>query len=63
MIGAYQMALKMMMSLKMKSNQHKLFMAFKLPSVKVVNMHPAPYKQESSFTFRRKIYLISKMAS
>ena len=33
-----------------EENQHKLFMAFKLPSVKVVNMHPAPYKQESSFT-------------
>ena len=39
-----------------EENQHKLFMAFKLPNVKVVNMHPAPYKQESSFTFDEDLF-------
>ena len=34
-----------------EENQHKLFMAFKLLSVKEVNMFPAPYRQEESFTF------------
>ena len=39
-----------------EENQHKLFMAFKLPSAKVVNMHPAPYKQEASFTFDEDLF-------
>ena len=39
-----------------EENQHKLFMAFKMESVKVVNMHPAPYKQEGSFTFDQDIF-------
>ena len=39
-----------------EENQHKLFMSFKLPSVKVVNMHPAPYKQEASFTFDEDLF-------
>ena len=39
-----------------EENQHKLFMAFKLPSVKVVNMHPAPYKEEASFTFDEDLF-------
>ena len=39
-----------------EENQHKLFMAFKLPNVKVVNMHPAPYKQEASFTFDEDLF-------
>ena len=39
-----------------EENQHKLFMAFKLPGVKVVNMHPAPYQQEGSFTFDEDLF-------
>ena len=39
-----------------EENQHKLFMAFKLPSVKEVNLFPAPYKQESSFTFDEELF-------
>ena len=39
-----------------EENQHKLFMAFKLSNAKVVNMHPAPYKQESSFTFDEDLF-------
>ena len=39
-----------------EENQHKLFMAFKLPSVKVVNMHPAPYKEEASFTIDEDLF-------
>ena len=39
-----------------EENQHKLFMAFELPSVKVVNMHPAPYKEEASFTFDEDLF-------
>ena len=39
-----------------EENQHKLFMAFKLPGVKVVKDHPAPYKQEASFTFDEDLF-------
>ena len=31
-------------------------MAFKLSNAKVVNMHPAPYKQEASFTFDEDLF-------
>ena len=41
-----------------EENQHKLFMAFKMGGVKTINMHPAPYKQEGSFYFLIRIYLI-----
>jgi len=39
-----------------EENQHKLFMAFKLPSVKEVNLFPAPYRQEASFTFDQDLF-------
>ena len=39
-----------------EENQHKLFMAFKLPSVKEVNMFPAPYVQEAGFTFDEELF-------
>ena len=39
-----------------EENQHKLFMAFKMSGVKQVNMHPAPYKQEGSFTFDEDLF-------
>ena len=39
-----------------EENQHKLFMAFKLPNAKVVKDHPAPYKQEASFTFDKDLF-------
>ena len=39
-----------------EENQHKLFMAFKMGGVKVVNMHPAPYKKEGSFTFDQDLF-------
>ena len=39
-----------------EENQHKLFMAFKMGGVKVINMHPAPYKQEGSFTFDQDLF-------
>ena len=39
-----------------EENQHKLFMVFKLSNAKVVNMHPAPYKQEGSFTFDEDLF-------
>ena len=39
-----------------EENQHKLFMAFKMSGVKQVNMHPAPYKQEGSFTFDQDLF-------
>ena len=37
-----------------EENQHKLFMAFKLDSVKAVNLFPAPYREESSFAFDKE---------
>ena len=39
-----------------EENQHKLFMAFKMSGVKSVNMHPAPYQQEGSFTFDQELF-------
>ena len=39
-----------------EENQHKLFMAFKMSGAKIVNMHPAPYKQEGSFTFDQDLF-------
>ena len=39
-----------------EENQHKLFMAFNMGGVKVVNMHPAPYKKEGSFTFDQDLF-------
>ena len=39
-----------------EENQHKLFMAFKLSSVKEVNMFPAPYREEASFTFDKDLF-------
>lgn len=39
-----------------EENQHKLFMAFKLDSVKAVNLFPAPYREESSFTFDQDLF-------
>ena len=39
-----------------EENQHKLFMAFKLPNAKIVKDHPAPYKQEASFTFDEDLF-------
>ena len=39
-----------------EENQHKLFMAFKMSGVKQVNMHPAPYQQEESFTFDQELF-------
>ena len=39
-----------------EENQHKLFMAFKMGGVKTINMHPAPYKQEGSFTFDQDLF-------
>ena len=39
-----------------EENQHKLFMAFKMDGVKTINMHPAPYKQEGSFTFDQDLF-------
>jgi hypothetical protein len=39
-----------------EENQHKLFMAFKLPSVKEVNLFPAPYREEVSFTFDQDLF-------
>ena len=39
-----------------EENQHKLFMAFKMSGAKVVNMHPAPYKEEGSFTFDEDLF-------
>ena len=39
-----------------EENQHKLFMAFKMDGAKKINMHPAPYKQEGSFTFDQDLF-------
>jgi hypothetical protein len=39
-----------------EENQHKLFMAFKLSSIKEVNMFPAPYRQEESFNFDEDLF-------
>ena len=39
-----------------EENQHKLFMAFKLPNAKVIKDHPAPYRQEESFTFDQDLF-------
>ena len=39
-----------------EENQHKLFMAFEMGGVKEVNMHPAPYKEEGSFTFDQDLF-------
>ena len=39
-----------------EENQHKLFMAFQMGGAKVVNMHPAPYKEEGSFTFDQDLF-------
>ena len=39
-----------------EENQHKLFMAFKMGGVRTINMHPAPYKQEGSFTFDQDLF-------
>ena len=39
-----------------EENQHKLFMAFQMDGAKVVNMHPAPYKEEGSFTFDQDLF-------
>ena len=39
-----------------EENQHKLFMAFKMGGAKIVNMHPAPYEQEGSFTFDEDLF-------
>jgi hypothetical protein len=38
-----------------EENQHKLFMAFKLPNVKHVSLLDAPYKQESSFRYDKDL--------
>lgn len=38
-----------------EENQHKLFMAFKLPNVKHVSLLDAPYKKESSFRYDRDL--------
>jgi len=39
-----------------EEDQHKLFMAFKLPSVKFIKLLPAPYRKESSFTFDQDLF-------
>jgi hypothetical protein len=39
-----------------EENQHKLFMAFKMSNAKIVNQHPAPYKEEGSFTFDEDLF-------
>jgi hypothetical protein len=39
-----------------EENQHKLFMAFKMPGCKVINDLPAPYRQESTFTFDEDLF-------
>ena len=39
-----------------EENQHKLFMAFQLSSIKEVNMFPAPYRQEESFNFDEDLF-------
>ena len=39
-----------------EENQHKLFLAFKLLSSKEVNMFPAPYVEEASFTFDEELF-------
>jgi len=39
-----------------EENQHKLFMAFQLSSVKEVNLFPAPYRQEASFNFDEDLF-------
>jgi hypothetical protein len=39
-----------------EENQHKLFMAFKLPSIKEVNLFPSPYRKEASFTFDQDLF-------
>jgi hypothetical protein len=38
-----------------EENQHKLFMAFKLPSVKNVSLLDAQYRQESSFRYDKEL--------
>lgn len=39
-----------------EENQHKLFMAFKMTGVEQVEMFPAPYVQEGSFTFDEDLF-------
>lgn len=39
-----------------EENQHKLFMAFKLPTIKEVNLFPAPYRKEESFNFDEDLF-------
>lgn len=39
-----------------EENQHKLFMAFKLPSVENVDFLSASYRKESSFTFDQDLF-------
>ena len=39
-----------------EENQHKLFMAFKLPNAKVIKEHAVPYKQEGSFRFDQELF-------
>lgn len=39
-----------------EEHQHKLFMSFNLPSVKEVNLFPAPYVQESCFSFDEHLF-------
>ena len=57
MTGAYQMLFpKTDEEFNDEENQHKLFMAFKMGGVKTINMHPAPYKQEGSFTFDQDLF-------
>lgn len=39
-----------------EENEHKLFMAFKLPSVDKIQLFSAPYVKESSFTFDEDLF-------
>ena len=56
MTGAYQMALRQTMSLKMKRININSLWHSRWVVVKVINMHPAPYKQEGSFTFDQDLF-------
>ena len=38
-----------------EENQHKLFMAFKMPGAKNIGMLEAPYQQESSFRYDKEL--------
>ena len=39
-----------------EENQHKLFMAFKMSKLKLVDMFPAPYREESTNKFDEDLF-------